>query len=248
MAPGTLTHTSHGTRIRAHARWELRLLLRNGEQLLLMFVIPVVVLIAMGFTGSTTKDIDAAVPTVFAVSIIATCFTSLAIGTGFERRAGALRYLGTTPLTRVDLVFGKLIATAALTFMSVAVVAVVGLFLDWRPSLAGLAAGLVVALLACAAWVSWAMVLAGALRAEAVLAIANGLFLVFVMFGGIVIATADMPGAIGSVVSLLPSAALATGLRLSLGSGEVPFVPIIILAVWTVAGFALARRTFRWEP
>lgn len=244
----TTTHTSHATRIRAHARWELRLLLRNGEQLLLMFVIPVVVLIAMGFTGSTTKHIDAAVPTVFAVSIIATCFTSLAIGTGFERRAGALRYLGTTPLSRFDLVFGKLVATATLTLMSVAVVAVVGWCMDWRPSLVGLLIGLAVALLACAAWVSWAMVLAGVLRAEAVLAIANGLFLVFIMFGGVVIATSDMPGAIGSVVSLLPSAALASGLRVSLESGQVPLGPVIVLALWTVAGFALARRTFRWEP
>jgi len=241
-------HTTHATRIRAHASWELKLLLRNGEQLLLMFVVPVVVLIALGFTGSTTKDIDAAVPTVFAVSIMATCFTSLAIGTGFERRSGALRYLGTTPLSRFDLVFGKLLATAALTLMSVVVIAVTGYFLDWRPSLAGIPAALLIAALSAAAWVSWAMVLAGTLRAEAVLAIANGLFLVLIMFGGVVIATADMPGVMGTVIGLLPSAALANGLRGSLESGSLPLAAIAVLAVWAAAGFALARRSFRWEP
>ncbi|MDO8731210.1 MAG: ABC transporter permease [Actinomycetota bacterium] len=243
-----MNQVTASVRIRAHARWELRLLLRNGEQLLLMFVVPVLLLIALGFSGLSTKSINSAVPTVLAVSIMATCFTSLAIGTGFERRSGALRYLGTTPLTRLDLISGKFLATAALTAMSAAVIVALGLALSWHPVLTGLPSAVLVAILAAAAWVSWAMVLAGVLRAEAVLAIANGLFLLLIMFGGVAVATSQMPGTVGAVIDLLPSAALANGLRESLENGSFPALAVVVLAVWTLVGVVLARRSFRWEP
>ena len=243
-----MTPTTPATRMRAHARWELRLLLRNGEQLLLMFIVPVLLLFALGLSGLSTKGINAAVPTVLAVNIMATCFTSLAIGTGFERRSGALRYLGTTPLTRLDLISGKFLATGALTAMSAAVVVALGLAMSWHPALSGLLSAALVAVLAAAAWVSWAMVLAGILRAEAVLAIANGLFLLFIAFGGVAVATSQMPGPVAAVIDLLPSAALANGLRTSLETGAFPTLAVIVLAAWTVVGVVLARRTFRWEP
>ncbi len=243
-----MKHVSQARRVSAHARWELKLLIRNGEQLLLTFVIPVVLLLALGLTHVSTQKINASVPTVFAVSILATCFTSLAIGTGFERRSGALRYLGTTPLSRLDLILGKLIATATLTLMSLAVVSITGLFLDWRPSIAGLGLALLVILLSAAVWVSWALVIAGHFRAEAVLAIANGLFLVMMIFGGVVIATSHMPTAVAHVVNLLPSAAMANGLRDALETGSLPGLGIGVLILWAVAGTWLAKKVFRWEP
>ena len=92
------------------------------------------------------------------------------------------------------------------------------------------------------------MVLAGILRAEAVLAIANGLFLLFIAFGGVAVATSQMPGPVAAIINLLPSAALANGLRDSLEAGAFPVQSIAVLAAWTVVGVLLARRTFRWEP
>lgn len=243
-----MNHVSQSRRVSAHALWELKLLIRNGEQLLLMFVIPVVLLIALGLTNLSSQKINTAVPTVFAVSVLATCFTSMAIGTGFERRSGALRYLGTTPLSRLDLILGKLIATAALTLMSIIVVAITGLFLHWQPSLAGIGIALVVMLISAAVWVAWALAIAGFFRAEAVLAIANGLFLVFMIFGGVVIATSHMPNVVGKVVDFLPSAAMANGLRDALETGSVPPLAIAVLIFWAAAGLWLAKRVFRWEP
>jgi ABC-2 type transport system permease protein len=243
-----MIHVSMARRVLAHAQWELKLLIRNGEQLLLTFVIPVVLLLALGFTQLSSLTIDAAVPTVFAVSILATCFTSLAIGTGFERRSGALRYLGTTPLSRLDLIFGKLIATGTLTLLSIIAVAITGLFLDWQPSIAGLGLALFIAVLSATVWVSWALVIAGYFRAEAVLAIANGLFLVLMIFGGVVIATSRMPSAIAFVVDLLPSAAMANGLREALQSGAIPALAVAVLVVWAIIGIWIAKRVFRWEP
>lgn len=236
-----------GSRIRAHARWEMKLLLRNGEQLLLMFVIPVALLVGLDFAGLGWLGTSAPVPTVLAVSVMATAFTSLAIGTGFERRSGALEYLGTTPLTRTDLLVGKLLATFVLTCLSMGSIVVVGLLLGWVPQPSWPAAVAVTAT-GCLALGSWAIALAGLLRAEAVLALANGLFVLLIVFGGVVVPPASMPSVLGAIAAVLPSGALADGLRDSLGSGAWPLVPIGVLLAWAVTGALLARRTFRWEP
>jgi ABC-2 type transport system permease protein len=76
----------------AQVRMETRLLLRNGEQLLLAVVIPVMVLIGgvaavkRQNVSLSVTPIDGLAPGVLALAIMSTSFTSLAIATGFERR------------------------------------------------------------------------------------------------------------------------------------------------------------------
>lgn len=231
-------------RARAHARWELRLLLRNGEQILLMFVIPIALLVAL--VVMRRGEIDTQVPIVMAVSLIATCFTSLAIGTGFERRAGALTFLATTPLSRLDLLLGKAIATATLASMSIAVLAIVAATMGWRPNAQWPVVVLFVAV-GGGAFAALAVLLAGILRAEAVLALANAIFVILIVFGGVVFAAADMPAAIGHVVSLLPSAALADSLQSALNGGAFPLGQLVVLVAWGTLAALLARRTFTWD-
>lgn len=230
------------TRAIAHMRWELRLLLRNGEQVLVMFVIPLALLIALQLTGIGADP----VPAVLTVSIMATCFTSLAISTGFERRSGALRHAATTPLTRLELLVGKLLATAVTALISLAVVSAVAVALGWRPA-ASWPAALLVAVLGAAAFAALAVLLAGTLRAEAVLALANGLFILLIVFGGVLIPVTSMPVAVGAAISLLPSAALADGLRATLMEGRLPGWDLLILTGWTLIAAFIARRTFRWD-
>lgn len=234
----------------AHAAWELRLTLRNGEQLLLTLIIPLVLLIAMcvttfmpTFEGLTR--VASAYPVVCTVSVIATCFTSLAIGTGFERRSGALTFLATTPLGRQGLVVGKVIATMLLATMSIALVTIVAVVLGWRPTLVSIWA-LPILILAGIAFATWALFIASAFRAEAVLAIANALFLLLILLGGVIISSESMPA--GGIVSLLPSAALANALRDILGMGSTPQPStLIVLVAWALLGFLLARSRFRWQ-
>ena len=234
-------------RARAHAGWELRLLLRNGEQLLLVFVIPIALLVGLRALGVDWLGGSVPVPTVLAVSILATAFTSLAIATGFERRSGALEFLGTTPLTRMDLLIGKLAATVCLTVVSVGAILLIGVLLGWQPRASWLAA-LVVATIGVMAAGSWAIVMAGALRAEAVLALANALFILLVMFGGVIIPASRLPEPLATIVTFLPSGALAEGLRTSLASQAWPWASMGILLTWACAGTLVARRTFRWAP
>ncbi|MFM8894433.1 MAG: ABC transporter permease, partial [Actinomycetales bacterium] len=173
-------------------------------------------------------------------------YTSLAIGTGFERRSGALEFLGTTPLTRLDLLVGKLVATLSLTAVSMGVIMIIGLWLGWRPS-ASWPAVVVVAALGCCAIGSWAITMAGLLRAEAVLALANGIFVLLVVFGGVLIPADRMPEPLGTIVLLLPSGALTDGLQATLTEYRWPWPSLAILAAWAVVGALGARRTFRWS-
>ena len=110
-----------GRMVLAQARMEARLMLRNGEQLLLAVVIPVIVLIG-GVEGTkrlgidfSRSPIDVFAPGVLALAVMSTAFTSLAIATGFERRYGVIKRLGSSPLPRTGLLLGK-VGTARLPF------------------------------------------------------------------------------------------------------------------------------------
>jgi ABC-2 type transport system permease protein len=220
------------------ARWELRLLLRNGEQILLAFIVPVVLLFALNLWMPTSQPLAA----VLTASLLATSFTSLAIGTGFERRSGSLRFLATTPLSRLDVLVSKVIAQGILALSSAAVVTVVALVLGISAPWLAMVILLPLAAVSFGAWAFW---LAGRFRAEAVLAIANGVFLLLIIFGGVVLPAADMPFGAGVVLQWLPSALLADGLRSE--TDPVILVSAIGLVIWALVGALLARRSFRWD-
>ena len=90
-------------RVRNHALTEVRLVMRNGEQLLLALVIPIGIIVAGRFLGSRVGlTMDVLAPSVLALAIWSTCFTSQAIMTGFERRYGVLERLSACLLYTSD--------------------------------------------------------------------------------------------------------------------------------------------------
>lgn len=242
------------SRVLSQARWETGLLMRNGEQLLLTIAIPLGLLLLLALTdllptrpdGTADQRLASALAIVLSVSVISAGFTSLAIATAFERRSGALRFLGTTPLRRSELLGGKLLATLSVTAISVVLTVVVAVLLGWRPSVGSLWAAAVIAL-GVAAWLPWGLALGGSLRAEAVLALANGLFLVVLMFGGVVIPASALPGPLGSVVAFLPSGALVDALTSALVDGQPAPAALVVLLGWAAGGTVVATRVFRWS-
>jgi ABC-2 type transport system permease protein len=224
------------TRRIAMARWELHLLSRNGEQVLLAFIIPAVLLVALRFFNPDSN----AVAAIVVVSALATSFTSLAIGTGFERRAGALRFFATTPLSRIDILAGKVIAQAVLAGASAAFVIALALVLGSTIPWLALLCLLPIALATYGAWGFW---LAGQFRAEAVLAIANGVFVILIAFGGVIVSANQLPVPMNMVVAGLPTALFADGLR----GDTTLLVSIGGLLIWFIVGIFLAKRSFRWD-
>jgi len=95
--------------ITAQAVLETRTLLRNGEQLLLILIIPLLLLVAFSLEslvnpGTGLSRVDFLTPGIIALAVMSTAFTSQAIATGFERRYGVLKRLGATPLSRGGLI------------------------------------------------------------------------------------------------------------------------------------------------
>jgi ABC-2 type transport system permease protein len=241
---------SRGRQLTAQASLELRLMLRNGEQLLLTVIIPTVLLIL--FASAPIADlpkprIDFLVPGVLALAVMSTAFTGQAIGTGFERRYGVLRRLGTTPLPRWALLAAKTISVLCVELLQVTLLCLVGLAYGWSPH--GDAAAVVgLLLLGTVAFSALGLLMAGTLRAEATLAAANLVYLVLLVLGGVAFPLTDFSSGLRHVLELLPIAALTDGLRVVLRSGgNAPTHDWVTLAVWAIIGAAAAARWFRWD-
>ena len=241
--------------IAAQAALETRTLLRNGEQLVLTLVIPLLLLAAFSLEplvsfGAGLSRVDFLTPGIIALAVMSTAFTSQAIATGFERRYGVLKRLGATPLSRGGLIAAKTATVIAVELLQGALILVVALAIGWRPDAAATAIGVapLLILLGTAAFSGLALLMAGTLRAEATLASANLVYVVLLGVGGVVFPLAKFPASARPVLELLPTGALSTGLRNVLQHGAAfPVGNAVTLAIWAAVTIAAAARTFRWE-
>ncbi len=254
FAPGTFTPApgrgSLGRMLRTHARVEASLTLRHGEQVLLTLLIPLALLIGLSVLdilpaaqlGSTAK-VDWITPRILALAVMSSAFTGQAIALGFDRRYGVLKRLSATALPRWLLVAGRLAAALLVVALQSVILGVVAALLGWSPSLSGLVSAVLLLVLGTLAFGALGVLLGGALRAEAVLALANVVWFVLLLAGGILLAPSALPPGLAVVVQLLPSGALAEGLRTALVDGSFAPGPMVVLAAWAVLAGALASRT-----
>ncbi|WP_018156078.1 ABC transporter permease [Demetria terragena] len=237
--------------VRAQAAFESRTLLSNGEQLLVSVILPALALVGMVNTSvpdlGAGRRIDIVAPGVLALAVVSTAFTGQAIATAFDRRYGLLRLLGVSPLGPRGLLAGKAIAVLTVIASQVVVLGGLAAVLGWRPQAAGLPAALVVVVLGAWVFVCLALAMAGAVRAEGVLALANLIWVLLVIGGGLLFSTDLLPGALATVSSWLPWGALGDGLRTALFDGAFPGLEIGVLLVWGLMGTAVVARTFRWS-
>jgi ABC-2 type transport system permease protein len=241
-----------GRMLLAQTAFETRMLLRNGEQLLLTVVIPTVLLVlfsavdVVAVTGPG-KRVDFLAPGLLALAVMSTAFTGQAIATGFERRYGVLKRLGASPLPRWALLTAKTGCVLVTETLQVALLTVIALALGWSPHGSPVSVALLL-VLGTAAFSGLGLLMAGTLRAEATLAGANLVFILLLLAGGVIVPLTKFPGAVRSVLELLPISALSDGLRAVLQNGAgVPWSDLGILAVWAVLALAAAARFFRWE-
>lgn len=235
---------------------ELRLALRRGETLVATIVLPVVVLVFFSsivtIPFGTTRPVDFLLPGSIAFAVIATSLVSLGITTAYDRYYGVLKRLGGSPLSRPELITAKIVAVLVVEAVQVALlVAVAALGLGWQAP-AGASWGLVAVsvLLGTLAFAGIGLLLAGLLRAETMLAVANVLFVLSLVLGGIVVPIDHLPAPLAAIAGALPAAPLADALRVALGASPAPpeaAGSLALLAIWGVGAVVLAARTFRWE-
>ncbi|KQV03363.1 MULTISPECIES: ABC transporter permease [unclassified Kitasatospora] len=241
-----------GRMLLAQTAFETRMLLRNGEQLLLTVVIPTVLLVlfsavdVVDVTGPG-KRVDFLAPGLLALAVMSTAFTGQAIATGFERRYGVLKRLGASPLPRWALLTAKTGCVLVTELLQVTLLAVIALGLGWSPQGSPLAVAALL-VLGTAAFSGLGLLMAGTLKAEATLAAANLVFVLLLLAGGVVVPLSKFPAAVQPVLELLPISALSDGLRDVLQNGAgMPWADLGILGAWAAVGLGLAARFFRWE-
>ncbi|WP_428936518.1 ABC transporter permease [Streptomyces sp. ACT015] len=237
--------------IAAQAALETRMLLRNGEQLLLTVVIPTLLLVLFSSvdivdTGAG-PSVDFLAPGVLALAVMSTAFTGQAIATGFERRYGVLKRLAVSPLPRWGLMTAKTLSVLVTEVLQVILLTAVALALGWSPHGDPFSV-LLLLVLGTAAFSGLGLLMAGTLKAEATLAAANLVFLLLLVGGGVIVPLDKFPPGVRDVLGLLPVSALSDGLRAVLQHGAgTPWADLGVLAGWAVVGLTAAARFFRWE-
>src|SRR5919197_1162966 len=231
----------------AQLRIELILTLRRGESLLITLVVPVVLLVFFGAVAASPPDF--LVPGLLALAVMSTSMVSLGISTAYERYYGALKRLLGSPLPRPGLLAAKTLSVLLIEAVQVVLLTgIARLAFGWRPAGSPLA-GLLALAIGSAAFAGLGLLMAGTLRAEATLAVANGLYLLFLLVGGFVFPLERLPGPLAPAARLLPAAALTDATRAALLGGPTQDLlePLGLLAGWAVVAIGAAAATFRAE-
>ncbi|AFC54796.1 MULTISPECIES: ABC transporter permease [Mycobacterium] len=227
---------------------ELKLLLRNGEQLLLTMFIPITLLVGLTLLplGSFGQHRAATfTPVIMALAVISTAFTGQAIAVAFDRRYGALKRLGATPLPVWGIIAGKSLAVVTVVFLQAILLGAIGFALGWRPALLALALGAGVIALGTVVFAALGLLLGGTLRAEIVLAVANLMWFVFAGLGALTVETDIIPTGVKWAARLTPSGALTEALSQAM-TMSVDWFGVIVLAAWGTLAALSALRWFRF--
>lgn len=236
--------------IAAQSTAEFMMTLRRGESVLVTLVIPVALMVFFAsakFLPAAGREIAFLLPGTLALAVISSGLVSLGIATAYERYYGVLKRLGVTPLPRGGLIAAKLLSIAALELLQIILLGLIAaLGYGWKPH-GSIALALLALLLGSVAFAGLGLAMAGRLRAEATLAAANGLFLFFLLLGGLYVPLDHLPGLLVPLARFLPAAALASVLRSALDGTSVSIDSLALLIGWAIAMPLLATRVFRWE-
>src|SRR5205814_9005731 len=103
-----------------------------------------------------------------------------------------------------------------------------------------------VMVLGTVAFAGLGLLMAGTMRGEMVLAAANGLYLLLLLLGGMVVPLSKLPGILRPLARALPAGALSDALHHSLGGTHVPSGSAywLVLAAWAIAAPVAAALTF----
>ncbi|MGQ0838547.1 ABC transporter permease [Actinokineospora sp.] len=251
FAPGTFTPAPGPGRplrmLLTHARTEATLTLRHGEQVLLTLLIPLTLLVGLSLLDiidMAEPRVDSVTPRIFALAVMSSAFTGQAIALGFDRRYGVLKRLAATALPRWLLVAGRVLGCLVVVALQVLVLAAAAVPLGWSPSPVGLLWTVLLVVLGTLAFGALGVLLGGALKAEVVLALANVVWFVLLLAGGVIVAADSLPASMADVVRLLPSAALTEGLTDALVDGTAPtWQSVVTLLAWGGGAGLLATRT-----
>lgn len=235
---------------------EAKLLAREPAAILFGAVLPLVAITVMAaipgareplanFGGLSVVQTYVPTITLFATSILG--LTVLPSILGSYREMGVLRRLRATPVSPTNLLaaVGLLVLIVGLV-VSVLVVVIPALFGAGLP--AGLGWFSLAAVLSLLAFLALGAVLAAVIpNPKAAAGVGNAFAALMWFAAGMWLPRVLFPDWLRTLTDLTPGGAAAQAMTAAPTGTGVSWQPFVVLAVWTVAAFLIAQRTFRWE-
>ncbi|MGH2755297.1 MAG: ABC transporter permease [Actinomycetota bacterium] len=202
-------------------------------------------------SGETIQSSTYYVGTIAAFSLITACYTNVAMGLSFARDQGVLKRVKGAPLPAPAYLIGRIAHAILIAVLLVAIVTVFGaLFYDIEVptnTLPGLVATLAIG---SASFAALAFAITAVIpNAEAAPAIVNFSILPLLFLSGVFFPVPDWMATFSSFFPVKPLLdAVADAFNpLTTGAGFA-WADLGVVALWGVAGVALAIRFFSWEP
>ena len=238
--------------LRVQLACELRVLARNGEQLLLILGIPMLLLSFFGnvdiLPTGDQSSINFLLPGIVALAVMSTAMVSLGIATGFERSYLVLKRLGATPLGIPRLVLAKALSVLVVEIAQVTLLVALAYLFGADLDALHLAKLTLAIALGTLAFSGVGLSLAGSLRGEVNLAAQNALYLVLLLVGGIVFPLQELPSWLQWLGRITPSGALADVMRdVFSNTATYGTSSLVVLLGWAIAAQLCAFKLFRWN-
>ena len=233
---------------------------RNPESAFFSFAMPLGVLLIFGATSrnvpipgrSDVRMLTLFTPGILAFAVVVISYGNLAATLALQRADGVLKRVRATPLNPTVYLGGQLLSVLLTTLLiAVSTVALGGMAFGALPRAVAVPELSLTLALGTVCFAALGIAISAAIpTADSAGAVTNGTYLPLAMVSGMFSAQLHLPHAVDAVVSAFPLKALADGLRWSYDPARhgVPLRAMLVLALWSVVGVALARRYFRWEP
>lgn len=226
-------------------------MLRQGENLLVILILPILLLVlftsARIFPAGSVKPVEFLLPGILTLAVMSTGMVTLGISTAYQRYYRVLKRLGGSPLPRSALAAAKAATVLVVEVVQVVLLVAIAHFgLGWSTH-GSLGLAVLILLVGAVGFAGFGLTLAGAVRAELTLGGANGLYILFLILGGVVLPVSHLPSIVQPLAHVLPATALSSSLRAVL-EGAAPSVEnLALLGGWTAAAALGAGLWFRWE-
>lgn len=253
----------HGTigLVLHQARYDLLAFLRNRQSRFFTLILPILFLVIFVSVFGNNKvgpsDVKAStyyVPGISALAVIAGSFVNLVISITAQRESGVLKRRRATPVPAWVLIAGRTLTAIVVSLTVMVAVLLIGRFAyGVRLPVSTIPGVVATAVVGAVAFCCLAYALSTAIHsADAAQPMVQAIMLPLYFISGVFIPNVNLPSWLRHVAQFFPVQHLADGLHHAFdpatrGTGIV-WSDLGVLALWAVAGLAVALTRFAWTP
>jgi ABC-2 type transport system permease protein len=240
-------------------RYDLLTLARNREGRFFTLLLPVMFLVIfVSVFGNNhigpehVKSSTYYVPGIAALAVMTAAFSNLVISITAQRESGVLKRRRATPVPAAVLVAARALTSLVVaTFVTAVVIGIGAIAFGVHVAAGGLGALVLTVMIGAAALACIGYAAAGLISsADAAQPTVLALTLPLAFISGVFIPSVRVPSALHTVAEVFPLQHLVAAMDRGFlpGGTGVAWGDLAILALWGVAGLAVALRRFRWVP